>query len=280
MHLFKTKNKSKTLASDAVNIKLAFGIEYNGKSYFGWQCQKEHASLQACIERAISKVSDTPVKIFCAGRTDAGVHATGQVIHFETRSKRSNNNWTLGVNAHLPPDIAVRWAQTVPENFHARFSANARHYRYIIYNHRLRPAILNHGLIHYYCHKLDIDKMERAGQYLIGNNDFTSFRSLNCQSKTPIRNIHHLRVTKQGNYVLVDIKANSFVYHMVRIIVGSLIEVGCGNKPESWIGAILRSVNRSLAGATISAEGLYLVGVYYSAEFNLPDPPLGPLNFN
>ncbi|UVK77630.1 MAG: tRNA pseudouridine(38-40) synthase [Sodalis sp. Fse] len=257
-------------------IKIALGIEYDGSDYHGWQRQLEVPSVQADLERALSKVADEPVTVFCAGRTDAGVHATGQVVHFETHSRRPVDAWTLGVNANLPSKIAVRWMSPVTKDFHARFSANARRYRYMIYNHRLRPALLANGLTHYH-QSLNIQKMARAGQCLLGENDFTSFRALQCQSRSPWRNLHHLWVMRQGRYIMVDIKANAFIYHMVRNIVGSLIEVGCGNRPESWIANLLSQRDRTLAVSTAPAVGLYLVEVDYPSRFTLPSSPIGPL---
>ncbi|MGL5185762.1 MAG: tRNA pseudouridine(38-40) synthase TruA [Plesiomonas shigelloides] len=257
-------------------MRIALGIEYDGSRYFGWQRQQEVDSVQGRLEKALTKVANHPVDVFCAGRTDAGVHGTGQVVHFDTDAVRKDVAWTMGVNANLPDDIAVRWVQPVSDEFHARFSATARRYRYIIYNHRYRPAILRRGLTHYHL-PLDEQKMQRAGPYLLGENDFTSFRAVQCQSRTPWRNVHHLKVTRQGNYVIVDIKANAFVHHMVRNIVGSLLEVGAGNQPEEWIAWLLAVKDRNLAAATAKAEGLYLVEVDYPEHFNLPKPAPGPL---
>lgn len=254
-------------------MKLALGIEYNGSAYYGWQCQQKVPSVQACLERALSMVADEPVTVYCAGRTDAGVHATGQVVHFDTRVCRPGVAWTLGVNSNLPADIAVRWVVPVSDNFHARFSAIARRYCYIIYNHRLRSAMLSRGLTHYYHHLLDASSMERAGQCLLGENNFTSFRSMHCQSSSPWRNVQHFHVTRQGQYVVVDIKANAFVHHMVRNIVGSLLKVGSGNRPESWIAELLACRNRKQAGPTAQAMGLYLVEVEYPSYFALPASP-------
>ncbi|WP_065648817.1 tRNA pseudouridine(38-40) synthase TruA [Pantoea eucrina] len=264
------------MQAEATILKLALGIEYDGSRYYGWQRQNEVRSVQEKLEKALAKVANHDVSVFCAGRTDAGVHGTGQVVHFETTSRRADSAWTLGVNANLPDDIAVRWVKAVPESFHARFSATARRYRYVIYNQRLRPAILGNGLTHYY-HPLDAEKMQRAGQHLLGENDFTSFRAVQCQSRTPWRNVMHLNVTRQGAFVIVDIKANAFVHHMVRNIVGSLIEVGNGNQPESWIADLLAAKDRTLAAATAKAEGLYLVAVDYPSHFALPQPAPGPL---
>ena len=262
--------------SEGQTRKLALGIEYDGSRYYGWQRQQEVRSVQEKLERALSKVADHPVSVFCAGRTDAGVHGTGQVVHFETVAQRADAAWTLGVNANLPDDIAVRWVKAVPDEFHARFSATARRYRYLIYNQRLRPAILGKGVTHFY-YPLDVEKMQRAGQSLLGENDFTSFRAVQCQSRTPWRNVLPLNVSRHGPYVIVDIKANAFVHHMVRNIVGSLMEIGCGNQPESWMAELLAAKDRTLAAATAKAEGLYLVAVDYPAHFALPQPPMGPL---
>ncbi|ROP62960.1 tRNA pseudouridine38-40 synthase [Enterobacter sp. BIGb0383] len=256
--------------------KIALGIEYDGSRYYGWQRQQEVRSVQEKLEQALSKVADEPIVVFCAGRTDAGVHGTGQVVHFETRAVRKDAAWTLGVNANLPGDIAVRWVKTVPEDFHARFSATARRYRYIIHNHRLRPAVLNRGVTHYH-QPLDVERMQRAAQSLLGENDFTSFRAVQCQSRTPWRNVMHINVERFGAYVVVDIKANAFVHHMVRNIVGSLMEVGAQNQPESWIAELLAAKDRMLAAATARAEGLYLVAVDYPSRFDLPVMPMGPL---
>lgn len=257
-------------------MKIALGIEYDGSHYFGWQRQQNVSSIQASLERALSQVANEPITVFCAGRTDAGVHATGQVVHFQTQAERAEVAWTMGVNANLPKDIAVRWATEVDEAFHARFSATARRYRYVIFNHRYRPAILQAGVTHYHM-PLDADKMMRAGQYLLGEQDFSAFRAAQCQSKSPWREVHHLDVTRHNDFIIVDIKANAFVHHMVRNIVGSLLEVGAGNQPETWIKALLLAKDRTKAAATAKAEGLYLVQVSYPAAFNLPQGRLGPL---
>ncbi|AIU74911.1 tRNA pseudouridine synthase A [Hafnia alvei FB1] len=256
--------------------KIALGIEYDGSQYAGWQRQLDAPSVQECLEKALSKVACEPITVSCAGRTDAGVHATGQVVHFETHVARKDAAWTMGVNTHMPKDIAVRWVKSVSEDFHARFSATARRYRYVIYNHRYRQAVLQSGLTHFY-HHLDAERMERAGQALLGENDFTSFRASQCQSRTPWRNVSHLKVTRLGDYVIVDIKANAFVHHMVRNIVGSLMEIGCGNQPESWVAELLAAKDRKLAAATAKAAGLYLVSVDYPEHFGLPKVSMGPL---
>ena len=257
-------------------MRIALGIEYDGSKYSGWQRQRHADSVQERLEKALSKVANKPVEVQCAGRTDAGVHGTGQVVHFDVDVERKMVAWTMGANANLPKDIAVRWAKEVSEDFHARFSATARRYRYIIYNHALRPAILGAGVSHYHG-ELDAEKMHEAGQYLLGENDFTSFRAVYCQSLSPYRNLMHLNVSRQGNYVIIDIKANAFVHHMVRNITGSLIKVGHGDEKPEWIKWLLEQKDRTLAGATAKAEGLYLVDVDYPDEFGLPRSPIGPL---
>ncbi|CNI50209.1 tRNA pseudouridine(38-40) synthase TruA [Yersinia bercovieri] len=272
----KTVAQQEGAVAEMASLKIALGIEYNGSRYFGWQRQQEVTSVQACLEAALSKVANAPIGVFCAGRTDAGVHATGQVVHFVTTAVRKDAAWTMGVNSHLPGDIAVRWVKTVDEDFHARFSATARRYRYIIFNHRYRPAVLAQGVTH--CHQpLDAERMEQAAQCLLGENDFTSFRAVQCQSRTPWRNVKHIKVTRHGAYIVVDIKANAFVHHMVRNIVGSLIEIGCGNQDVTWMAELLALKDRTRAAATAKAEGLYLVSVDYPERFGLPAAPMGPL---
>lgn len=256
-------------------MKVALGIEYDGAAFFGWQRQKEVDTVQEQLEKALSIVANHQVDVFCAGRTDAGVHGTGQVVHFNTDSERNERAWTLGVNANLPDSIAVKWAKEVPDDFHARFSATARRYRYIIYNSKLRPAILGHGLSHYHS-PLDADKMHEAAQFLLGEQDFSSFRAAQCQSKSPNRFIHFIHVFRQNDFIIIDIKANAFVHHMVRNISGSLIAVGRGDKPVSWIKELLDARDRTLAAETAKPNGLYLVDVDYPQEFALPKSAIGP----
>ncbi|QNS14308.1 tRNA pseudouridine(38-40) synthase TruA [Mannheimia bovis] len=257
-------------------MKIALGIEYDGSRYFGWQKQETVESVQQKLEQALSVVANSPVEVFCAGRTDAGVHGTGQVVHFETEVNRPLQSWCFGTNAHLPDDIAVKWAVEVSEDFHARFSATARRYRYIIYNSKLRSAILPKGVTHFHF-PLDESKMHQAGQFLLGENDFSSFRAAKCQSHTPWRNIHHLNVFRQGDYVIVDIQANAFVHHMVRNIVGTLLEIGQGRQPVEWAKWVLEQRDREKAAPTAKAEGLYLVEVHYPERFGIPKTALGPL---
>lgn len=264
------------LRSGEKQMRIALGIEYDGSGYYGWQRQAEVDSVQGQLERALSMVANEPIALQCAGRTDAGVHATGQVVHFDTSAVRKEGAWTLGVNANLPDNIAVRWAKEVDDSFHARFSATARRYRYIIYNHNFRPGILRGGVSHYHG-DLDEQKMHQAAQYLLGERDFTSFRAIQCQSRTPFRNVHRVSVTRQGMYVIVDIEANAFLHHMVRNIVGSLLEVGLGNQPLDWLGQLLELKDRTQAAPTAKPNGLYLVHVSYPEQYQLPKLAMGSL---
>mgnify|MGYP001237534867 CR=1 FL=1 len=257
-------------------MRIALGLEYDGSPYFGWQRQHEVPSVQEHLEVALAKVAAHPVQVVCAGRTDAGVHATGQVVHFDTESERSPRAWTLGVNTHLPDGIAIRWMAPVADNFSARFSATARRYRYIIHNGPLRPGIGGKAVTHFYP-PLDAEAMHDAAQCLIGEQDFSSFRAAQCQSNTPNRNIHFIHVCRLGEYVIVDIQANAFVHHMVRNIVGSLCLVGRGEQNKAWLEDVLAARDRTLAAATAKPNGLYLVDVLYPDDLGLPKTALGPL---
>ncbi len=257
-------------------MRIALGVEYDGFRYRGWQRQDHVQSVQSVLEATLSKIADQNVSVQCAGRTDAYVHATGQVIHFDIDCVRPLSAWTLGVNAHLPSDVSVRWAKEVSQTFHARFSAFARRYFYIIFNHRLRSGIARYKVSHY--HQLLNEKdMHEAAQYLLGEQDFSSFRAAQCQSCSPFREVHHIRVDRQGDYVVVDIQANAFLHHMVRNIVGTLILVGAKEKPVSWVRAVLRNKDRNSAGATAKPHGLYLVDVSYPESFGIPKNSFNPL---
>lgn len=257
-------------------MRIALGIEYDGSNYYGWQRQKEVPSVQQHLESALSKVANQPIQVQCAGRTDAGVHATGQVVHFDTVVQRPDRAWTMGINANLPDTIAVKWVKLVDDEFHARFSATARRYRYIIYNNKLRSGILSTGVTHIY-QPLDEQKMAEAAQCLLGEHDFSAFRASNCQSKTPFRQVTNLSIYRQNRYVVFDIQANAFLHHMVRNFAGSLIKIGCGEESPQWMEHILKSRDRTLAAATAKPHGLYMVNVVYPELFGLPKNPLGPL---
>ncbi|WP_417665580.1 tRNA pseudouridine(38-40) synthase TruA [Pseudidiomarina sp.] len=258
------------------STRIALGIEYDGSQYFGWQRQREVVCVQEVLERALTKVANHPVEVTCAGRTDAGVHATGQVVHFDTANERAMPAWTMGVNSNLPDSVAVRWASEVPSDFSARFSATGRRYRYIIANQKMRPGILGRGLSHYH-QPLDAQRMHNAAQHLLGEHDFSAFRAAQCQSHSPNRCVTRIDVSRQGDFVVVDIAANAFLHHMVRNIVGSLLEVGKGEQPQDWLATLLNGRDRKLAAATAKAEGLYLVQVDYPSDFKLPILPPGPL---
>lgn len=257
--------------------RVALGIEYNGSCFNGWQRQKsrEISTVQEALEIALSQVANHPVRLVCAGRTDAGVHGTGQVVHFEYQHERPQDAWVRGGNSNLPGSITVLWARQVPKEFHARFSAVSRRYRYIIYNNPVRPAIL-HGLVTPHYLPLDADLMHEAGQSLLGEHDFSSFRGAGCQSSTPMRNVHELSVNRKGDYVLIDIQANAFLLHMVRNIAGLLISIGHGDRPASWTKDVLELKDRTKAGITAVPDGLYLTQVNYPEKFGLPAGGEGP----
>ncbi|NMP31254.1 tRNA pseudouridine(38-40) synthase TruA [Thalassotalea sp. M1531] len=257
-------------------MRYALGIEYDGKNYCGWQKQNHSPSVQETLEKALSKIADEPIEVVCAGRTDTGVNATNQIIHFDTDKQRKDVAWTLGVNTNLPKDIAVRWVKQVNDDFHARFSATARRYRYVIYNARLRPAILNSGMT-FYQHPLNEKDMHQAAQVLVGENDFTSFRTVHCQAHSPIRTLSHCNVTRSGDYLVLDVKGNAFLHHMIRNIAGSLMRVGRGIETIDWVAEVLAAKNRCVAGMTAPAAGLYFVDVDYPEQFSIPKCPLGPL---
>lgn len=257
-------------------MRYALGIEYDGSKYYGWQRQNNVVSVQQKLEEALSKIADEPIEVICAGRTDTGVNATNQVVHFETSKQRKDVAWTLGVNTNLPNDIAVSWVHHVNDDFHARFSATARRYRYIIYNNKLRSAILSHGLS--FCHyPLNENLMHQAAQYLVGQHDFTSFRTVHCQSHSPVRTLYHCNVERIGDYIVLDVKGNAFLHHMVRNIAGSLMRVGQEIEQVSWIKEVLEAKNRCVAGMTAPSAGLYFVDVDYPEEFAIPKRALGPL---
>lgn len=257
--------------------RIALGVEYKGARYRGWQRQQPGVrSVQETLEAALSKVAAAPISVSCAGRTDAGVHASGQVVHFDSPVERPLKAWVLGANANLPPDISVTWVQPVSDAFHARFSAMARRYRYVIYNDPIRPAHLAEEVT--WNHRpLDIQRMREAAQVLIGTHDFTSFRAKECQAKSPIKTVHHLRLWQNDRLLVLDIRANAFLHHMVRNIAGVLMAVGCGDRPVEWVAEVLAARERRQGGVTAHPFGLYLVRVEYPDDLQVPERPLGPL---
>ena len=251
--------------------RIALGLEYDGSSFSGFQKQSSPAlpTVQGCLETAISRVADTPISTTCAGRTDAGVHATGQVIHFDTPVDRGNKAWTEGVNSLMPDSVRVLWAQSVNDDFHARFSATARRYHYVILQRDTASALLA-GKVTHWRGDLDVAAMNEAAQMLLGEQDFSSFRAAGCQSKTPNRNVHHARVVRQGAYIVLDIEANAFLQHMVRNIAGTLLDIGQGKYSTGWMRELLAKADRTQASMTASGDGLYLTSVTYPASFALP----------
>jgi tRNA pseudouridine38-40 synthase len=249
--------------------RIALGIEYDGSSYSGWQTQAHARSVQAELEAALSRVADHPVGITAAGRTDAGVHALAQVAHFDTDVARPLQAWVLGSTALTPPDISVLWAQSVPGEFHARFSALSRTYLYRILNRPMRPA-LERQRVCWRRRPLDAGRMHEAAQALVGERDFSSFRAAECQSRTATRRLFEIDVTRAGETVEIRVRANAFLHHMVRNIAGSLLAVGCGDRPVEWIAEVLAARNRTLAGVTAPPDGLYFAGVEYPSGFGLP----------
>lgn len=257
--------------------RIALGVEYNGAAYHGFQYQEGLLpTIQNQLEAALSCVAGgAALHVTCAGRTDAKVHASGQVVHFDTCVERLPHAWVMGANQYLPKDISVAWAQVVPESFHARFSALARRYQYVIYNDPIRPAHLRSEVAWHY-RPLDAQCMQNAAQILIGTHDFSAFRAQECQAKSPIKVVHHLRIIRHGPFVILDIQANAFLHHMVRNIAGTLMLIGAGIKPIDWMHDVLQSKSRQQAGATAAAQGLYLVQVFYPQEFQLPKRYIGP----
>lgn len=256
-------------------MKYAACIEYNGTAYCGWQRLSHAPSVQKEVEKALSSVANHDVTLICSGRTDSGVHAIGQIIHFESDAIRDEKAWRMGCNTNLPDDIALRWIQPIDESFHARFSALSRRYRYIILNHKIRPALLNNKVC-WYRDVLDEKQMQKAASRLLGENNFSSFRASGCQAKHAMRELQEIMVTRDSKFVYVDIVANAFLHHMVRNIVGGLFEVGDGRREPEWFSALLDIQDRTQGGVTAPACGLYFVSVEYPVGFKLPevaDPP-------
>lgn len=258
--------------------RIACRIEYNGAAYNGWQSQPHPgvSTVQQELERGLSAVAGEPVRVHCAGRTDTGVHGHGQIVHFDAPVARAPKSWVLGANATMQPDVRVHWAVPVSGDFHARFSATARRYRYVIANALVRPALLP-GQVTWQRRPLDAALMHREAQALLGERDFSAFRAAACQSTTPMREVMAVSAFRLGQLVVVDIKANAFLHHMVRNIVGSLMAVGSGRQAPGWIAGLLELRDRTLAADTAPPDGLYLVEVDYPGEFGLPPTPFGPL---
>lgn len=250
-------------------MRFALGIEYDGALFAGWQTQLHANTVQDVLERALTAVADRPVATVCAGRTDAGVHAQMQVVHFDVEVSRPDSAWVRGTNTKLPPSVAVTWVRPVADDFHARFSALRRRYRYLLLNHPVRSALL-HGKVGWYHVPLNVDLMRVAAASLLGEHDFSAFRSSECQAKSPIRTLRHLEISVQGDLIVFDLEANAFLHHMVRNLIGALVYVGNGRQSPRWIAELLASRDRSKGARTFDAAGLYLVGVDYEPRWSLP----------
>lgn len=254
-------------------MRWAACIEYDGSAYSGWQSQPHAPSVQDSLEAALSKVADEPIRTVCSGRTDSGVHAQGQIVHFDTRAERRDRSWLLGSNRWLADDIAPQWFVPVPETFHARFNAIARDYRYWIMD-RDAPSALWRSRVWHVHKRLDHDAMHGAAQSLVGRHDFSAFRAAGCQAKSPVRHVHHVTVARLGDWVRIDVRANAFLHHMVRNIAGTLAVVGRGEAEPLWLAELLEGRDRRRAGMTAPAAGLSLRRVHYPEDIQLPEPPL------
>jgi tRNA pseudouridine38-40 synthase len=259
-----------------VPVRLALGLAYEGTGAPGWQTQPSGDALQDLVERSLSELAGHPVSTVCAGRTDAGVHATAQVVHLDTHAERPLSAWVRGVNARLPGRVAVQWARVVPDTFHARFGARARTYVYLLHCAQA-PHPLWRDRAGRVFRPLDDDAMREGAAALLGEHDFTSFRSSQCQAATPVRTLSRLDVERRGEFVVLTLTANAFLHHMVRNLVGALVYVGTGRQPPAWIAELLAARRRALGAPTFSPSGLYLAGVEYDAAFGLPSPTTDPL---
>jgi tRNA pseudouridine38-40 synthase len=273
-------NSGRPFSSEPIRpgSRVACRVEYDGSRYCGWQAQTHLnvETVQERLEQALAVVAACPVRVQCAGRTDTGVHGHEQIIHFDAPVERSGRSWVLGTNANLPLDIRIHWVVEVEPDFHARFSALSRRYRYLIANTPVRPALLK-SQITWQRRPLNVDLMHSEAQCLLGEQDFGAFQASSCQSKTAMRCIHFVEVSRRADWVIIDIQANAFLHHMVRNIAGSLMAVGTGRQTDGWLNGVLQGRDRTVAAETAAADGLYLVRVEYPTHFALPRSTLGPL---
>lgn len=253
-------------------MRIALGLEYDGSRFCGWQTQPGGCAVQDALERAITRVAGASVSLTCAGRTDAGVHATSQVAHFDAPSARPLSAWTRGVNSFLPDAVSVTWAREVSPAFHARFDATERCYRYVLLPRAERPGLL-HGRVGWWHGPLDARAMRAATPALVGVHDFSAFRAAECQARSPVRDLRRVDIAERGRFITIDFAANAFLHHMVRNVVGALVYVGAGRRSPEWVGQLLAGRDRRLAPPTFAAAGLYLCGVAYPASAGLPAGP-------
>jgi tRNA pseudouridine38-40 synthase len=257
-------------------VRVALGIEYDGSGFSGWQQQAhDERTVQAAVEAALGRVAAHPVRVVCAGRTDSGVHAVGQVVHFDTEARRGPRNWILGCNVNLPPQVSVTWAQAVPDDFHARFSATSRSYRYLILNRPTRSSLWA-GRATWVHRPVDAERMNAAARALVGTHDFSSYRALGCQAKSPVRTLHGIGVERRGDLVDLRVHANAFLHHMIRNIAGVLLAIGRGERPVEWAAEVLELRDRTQGGVTAPPDGLYFERVWYPESFAIPLPPPVP----
>ena len=257
-------------------MRIAIGLEYDGAPFLGWQTQPGGGTVQDALEAALAAIAGEKLRAQCAGRTDTGVHALSQVAHFDTTAERPDSAWVKGVNTHLPRAIAVRWAARVDDDFHARFSATGRRYEYVLLNRPVRPAVWA-GRAGWFHLPLNVEKMRAAARFLVGQHDFSAFRSAQCQAASPVRELRSLEIARAGEIVRFSLEANAFLHHMVRNIVGCLVDVGKGKYPPEWLGEILAGRDRALAAPTFGPQGLYLTGIDYDQRWNLPSFRAEPL---
>ncbi len=250
-------------------MRYALALEYDGTDFLGWQRLSHGPTVQGLLENALSKIADQRVEVVCAGRTDAGVHAARQLVHFDTEAVRDPRGWLMGCNSQLPRAIAVIWVGQVTYEFHARYAARARRYRYRLLNRWVRPG-LQHRMLAWDRRPLDAGRMHAAAQHLVGEHDFSAFRTSQCQAKHPVRSLHAISIGREDDVVTVDIQANAFLHHMVRNIVGSLLLVGCGERAEGWIAELITGRDRTVAGPTAQAAGLTFLGPLYPEMWQLP----------
>jgi len=250
-------------------MRLALGLEYDGSAFCGWQTQPGGCGVQDHLQAALSKLADSPIEVTAAGRTDTGVHASAQVVHFDTEAVREPNAWVRGTNSHLREEARVAWAREVPAAFHARYSALSRTYKYLLLDAGVAPAILRNR-VGWYHRSLDVEAMAKAASTLRGEHDFSAFRDAQCQAKSPIRDLREVSVERRGTLMVFTFRANAFLHHMIRNVVGSLVYVGAGKHPPEWIAELLASKDRRNAAPTFAPDGLYLAGVEYDPAFGLP----------
>lgn len=250
-------------------MKIALGVEYDGSRFCGWQLQEAVRTVQGELESALAQVANHPVRVITAGRTDTGVHAAGQVVHFESDAVRPDLSWSRGTTRYLPDDVAVLWARRVSDDFHARFAAIERSYRYIILNRKVRPTFL-HKRVSWDYRPLDVERMRRAASPLLGRHDFNAYRAVACQAKTSERDLRSLSVRREGDFVIIDARADGFLHHMVRNLVGVLSAIGAGERDTDWSVQVLASRDRAQGGVTAPPDGLYLMNVVYPEHFRIP----------